>query len=315
VVDDYGTRSYLGPTEVIKCVSTAFGPYATPVWAPPCTDSRTLDTGTQVETVCSHPDSSNNYVDRPVGPCTEVVNSVGPNEVRTTCRKDIDGPRPVPTWACADVAQSGSGPAITCDTTTNIGELVTSCTEGSVDFNPPFATTTRCESTPTDPMRDYPGVWSTGRRAIRAKWLRAAHARSAAVASLIPPARVPTPIDPGTGIITHCEAPIPSGGRKYFVSTTTTVTTQPFSGGVPTANALEDTSSTSPVPVDDRCYEGPTCPTSRRSSPCRRRPSRRPHARLARSTRASSSRTPEAAPRTRSPTSPSTTTRPTCVPT
>ena len=257
-VGDYQTRSFANATEIITCTSTAFGPYATPVFAAPCSDGRTLDTGTQVETVCSHPDPTNNYVDRPAAPCTEVVNGVGPNEVRTTCRRVTDGPNPVPTWTCpgTGVPQSGTGPAITCSTTETIGELVSSCTQGSVDPYPPYDTTTRCERTPTLSMRDYAGVCVDGPTGTPGELITCG-TRPLGTRVADPTCVGPDTVDPATGIITHCDAPITSGGHKYFVTTKTTVKTQPFSGGVPTANATEETNETTPAPVDDVCYPAP----------------------------------------------------------
>jgi len=257
-VDDYGTRRYTDATSIYECVSTAFGPYASPVWAPPCSDGRTLDTLTQVETVCSHPDSSNNYVDRDVAPCTEVVDAVGANEVRTTCRKVTTGPVPVPTSYCpADVPQSGTGPAITCSTTPTYGEPVTSCTEASVDVNPPYDTTTRCVRTPSVAMSDYAGICVEGPTGNPGEVITCGSRPIDGSRVIDATCTGPDTTDPTTGIITHCEAPILSGGHKYLVTTTTVVKTQPFSGGVPTANATEDTTSTTPAEVDGTCYPTP----------------------------------------------------------
>jgi len=258
-VGDNSERSFDGPdSTTITCKSTSYGPYAIPAWVAPCDDGRSRDTLTQVETVCSHPDPNNNYVDRAAAPCPEVVDAVGPNEVRTTCRKSTVGPVQVATWQCpASVAQTGTGPDITCDTHTNSNEFVTSCTENAVNPFPPYETTTRCDRTPIETMRDYPGECIEGPGTNPGEVITCGRRLIDGSRQLDASCVGPDTVNP-EGIITHCEAPIPSGGHKYFVSTTTTITTQTFSGGVPTSNPAGDPPTpTPPVPVDDVCYSTP----------------------------------------------------------
>ena len=84
-------------------------------------------------------------------------------QVKTTCSKTDTGDVYVPTSLCpASVAQTGTGPEITCTTTPSSGTAVASCVNGAVDPGPFFDTTTACNTTVTSPMADYAGVCTAG---------------------------------------------------------------------------------------------------------------------------------------------------------
>src|SRR5262249_46037947 len=153
----------------------------------------------------------------------------GATQVTTTCTKSDSGDVYVPTAACTPVAQTGSGPEVTCNTTVTSGTPVTSCTSGAVDPAPYFDTTTACTSAVTQPMADYAGICTPGPTGTpgetvtcNQRSLGAPIADSGCVAGT----------DAGTGLITVC-TPTSGSGHQYSVVTTTRVTTIAYSGAVP----------------------------------------------------------------------------------
>ena len=90
-----------------------------------------------------------------VGPTTDG------NQVTTTCSVS-DVKTYVPTATCANVAQAGAGPEITCTTVTTLDEPVASCAAGAVQPASPFDTTIACHNTVTAPMADYAGTCVAG---------------------------------------------------------------------------------------------------------------------------------------------------------
>ena len=171
-------------------------------------------------------------------------------QVQTTCSKTDSGEVYVATASCTPVAQTGTGPAVTCTTTPTLGTPAWTCTAGSVDAGPYFDTTTACHPTITVPMADYAGVCTAGPTVTPGEII-ACNLRPVDV--LVADSGCVAGTDAGTGLVTQCTTASGSG-HKYTVVTTKTVTTTPYSGAVASGPGSVVTTSTASALVDGVCY-------------------------------------------------------------
>ena len=233
--------------QTTTCTTVPAGPYAVPGPVPaPCLGG--MD-GSFVVTTCSNPVGPNNQPPVASAPCVEGSTTDG-SQVTTTCAKS-DVTDYVPTALCANVAQAGTGPSVTCTTTPTLGVLDSGCAVGNVDGAPFFDTTTACTTTIVQPK---------------------ANAAACAAGAGPGPGQVTlcseVPIDvlvsdaacaDGTdanGIRTQCSV-INANGHKYYVIETDTVTTTPYSGAIATGPGVTVTTVSLPTPVDNTCYPNP----------------------------------------------------------
>ena len=155
----------------------------------------------------------------------------------------------MPTATCANVAQAGAGPEITCTTVTTLDEPVASCAAGAVQPASPFDTTIACHNTVTAPMADFAGTCVAGPGPGLGETITC---NLRPIDVLVLDAGCVVGTSPG-GLETRCDT-LPAGnGHTYTVVTTKTVTTTPFSGPVASGPDVVVTTSTAPAPV------GPVC--------------------------------------------------------
>ncbi|MGZ8259043.1 MAG: hypothetical protein ACXWUL_00660, partial [Caldimonas sp.] len=225
---------YFYPTYILTCSTSPIGPYpmATPVSS--CTAGTD---GSFVTTSCSYP-APTNYAATPTAPCTEGTTTEVGTEIKTTCSK-TDTTVYVPTATCTNVAQVGTGPAITCTTTPTLGTPSVACSAGAVDPGPFFDTTTACNTTTTTPMSDYAGLCTPGPTGPPGE---SATCGLRALGGPVADAGCVAGTDAGTGVVTQC-TPSGGSGHQYTIVTTTTVTTTPMSGTVPAGPDVVATSS------------------------------------------------------------------------
>ena len=261
----------VGPNQYdISCVTSPFGTFATPDGVDVCPTPAMNPTTFEV-TTCAL-DAS--VIDS--APCTVTgspdIGTPGNHWKTTQCLKndtfvDMQGS------VCAGtvLAQSGTGPEIKC--VPNGGATaqpvnLASCAGvvNTSDATPPFDTVTACNSTEASaPWNNFgPATCTPGAGSVVGERI---DCKTFAVGSdVLDPTCNPNGPD-ANGVITTCP-PITGSGYKYKVSTTTTLTRTPISGGVPSGppvNIPVAGSPTAPVDVDGVCYASaqviPSLPT------------------------------------------------------
>jgi Tfp pilus tip-associated adhesin PilY1 len=227
---------------VTTCTTAPVGPYPVPTpVAGACVTG--TDPVTFVTTTCSTPPGPNNMAATNSAPCTE-GSTTDANQVTTTCAKS-DTTVFVATAACVNTVQAGNGPEIDCSTVTTLDEPVASCASGAVQPASPFDTTIACHTTVTSPMADFPGTCSAGPGANPGETVTC---NLRPIDVLVADSGCVAGTTPG-GLKTNCDT-LPAGtGNSYTSVTTTTVTTTPFSGAVPSGPGTSVTTSTAPAPV------------------------------------------------------------------
>ena len=226
---------------VTTCTTAPVSPYPVPTPVAGCVTN--TDPVTFVTTTCSNPSGPSNMPATNSAPCT-VGSTTDANQVTTTCAIS-DTTAFVPTASCLNVVQAGSGPEITCSTVTTLDEPVASCASGAVQPASPFDTTIACHTTVMSPMADFagtcvagPGVNPGEAVTCNLRPIDVFVADSGCVAGTTP-----------GGLQTNCDTLPAGGGHSYTAVTTTTVTTTPFSGAVPSGPGAVATTSTAPAPV------------------------------------------------------------------
>ena len=238
--------TYVNPTYILTCATSPAGPYPTATPVASCTPGTDASF---ITTTCTYP-PANNYAGTPVAPCTEGTTTDGVTQVQTTCSKTDSGEVYVATASCTPVAQTGTGPAVTCTTTPTSGTPAWTCTAGSVDPGPYFDTTTACHPTITVPMADYAGVCTAGPTATPGEII---DCNLRPIDVLVADSGCVAGTDAGTGLVTQCTTASGSG-HQYTVVTTKTVTTTPYSGAVASGADSVVTTSAAPALVDGVCY-------------------------------------------------------------
>ena len=247
----------------ITCVTSAFGTYATPAGVAAC-PTPAMDPTTFEVTTCSNPPGTNFPLTNSA-PCA-VATVPGDNTngwTTTQCvRSDIFVDMAGPACAATVTAQSGTGPEIRCvPNGGTVNEPVNNCSDPS----PPGSVTTRCDdNSATAPWNNFGGaVCVPGNGSVVGELI---DCRNIPVGSDVRDSSCAGPSGPdATGIIISC--PLVSGsGNKYRVSTTTTLTRTPISGGTPSGPSVVIPvagSPTAPVDVDGVCYaSAPVMPSA-----------------------------------------------------
>ncbi|MEO5844556.1 MAG: PilC/PilY family type IV pilus protein [Caldimonas sp.] len=241
------SQQYVSATQIITCYNSAAGTYpiATPV--PSCANG--ID-GSLITTICTFPIPANNHGPIASAPCTVGPPTYDVNQVKTTCTVS-DVTVFVPTAACSNTAQSGTGPEIICTTTATLGTPSATCATGVAPTSP-FDTTTNCYPVVTSPMADYAGTCVAGATGTPGESVRC---NLRPIDVLVSDAGCADGTDAG-GRKTVCTTSFGSG-YLYRVTQTKTVTTTPFSGSVPTGADVVATTVTGPANVDGVCYPTP----------------------------------------------------------
>ena len=240
----------------ITCTTALDGPYATAAAvSAPCTSGEGMNPG--YYTTCTRPNPGvDNYNDKLVAGCP---NGPGPNvdpvsKASTTCRTNVTQD------FVASCTQSAS---VKCATTPHeVQAKSATCVVGEVSPTKPYAKTTACTDTAavkTDVASCTPG---TGPAPDYLQTTCGSDPKTSgvAVASC-------TQGTSSTGLVTTCTQNNGTG-YKYSMVTKTTVTSTPYSNGVPAGpSVVVGPTSTSPVDVDGVCYSTPQTFTAQPALP------------------------------------------------
>ena len=247
----------------ITCVTSPYGAYSVPAGVAACPTPAMNPTTFEV-TTCSNPPATN-FTMANSAPCTVTGSPIpgdGGNGYTTTqCFKsdtfvDMQGS----TCAGTVLAQSGSGPEIKC--VPNGGAVAqpfnySSCAGvvGTSDASAPYDTVTACNSTQTAaPWNDFGGALCvSGNGSVVGEQYECR--RLPIGSDVVDPSCGANGPD-ANGIITSCPF-ITGSGYHYKVSTTTTLTRTPMSGGVPSGPSVlipVAGSPTAQVDIGDACY-------------------------------------------------------------
>jgi type IV pilus assembly protein PilY1 len=185
-------------------------------------------------------------------PCTVGTSTVG--TVTTVCSKsDVSD---YTSGLCSPVIQTGTGPEVTCgaiEVTT--AEPSASCALG-VGPAPYYETTTACNRV-TLTTGDYAGL-CTPSGGTGPGWVQTACGERGPVIDHIADSGCVAGFDGATGVRTVCVDEAGGSGHTYTLVTTTTVTTTPYSGIVPTGPPVVGTSSVGPTAVSGgACFATP----------------------------------------------------------
>ena len=237
----------------ITCVTSAHGTYATPTGVQTCPTPR-IDPVTFDVITCSNP-TATNFTMVNSAPCTvRTVNGSSNNGWTTTQCSKSDDFVDMQGSVCAATAhpQVGTGSEVKC--VPNGGDVarpVAACVIGTSDSSPPYDTVTNCTSTQsTAPWTNFGG-------SVCNPVTGSVDCRNVSTGPDVLDSTCTNPSGPdATGLITTCPH-IVGNGFKYQVSTTTTVTVTPTSGGSPsgpTQTLAVPGSPTSPTDVNGVCY-------------------------------------------------------------
>ena len=229
--------------------ATPIGPYLTPTAVATCSDGW----DGSVRTTCTYPafPTGMNLPVADSAPCTVGTSTVG--TVTTVCSKSD-----VADYAasCTDLPQAGTGPEVICGAVeVTTAEPVASCALGTGGA-PYFETTTNCNRV-TLTSGDYAGA-CTPSAGSGPGWVQTACGERGPIIDHMADSGCVNGFDGATGVRTVCVDETGGSGHTYTVATTTTITTTPYSGTVPTGPPVVTTSSTLPAPVAGGvCYATP----------------------------------------------------------
>ena len=231
------------------CTAAPAGPYATPTGVASCAAGTGAGPNFYT-TSCSNP-AATNYANKPVASCTP-GSSTDANQVTTTCALSDVTAFVVGSTCTGQPPASGNGyKNISCTTTAAAAnEPASSCTVGQSLAASPFDTTTACNTVQLTASADAQSC--TASVGPGPDYVRTTCGTRSLTANT--PDSACTAGTDANGVVTLCST-VPGGnGYKYFVSTTTTVTTTPYSGTVATGPGSTATSTGAATAVDNVCY-------------------------------------------------------------